>query len=323
MDHIRPTQGNKSTTTPLHSATHTRTATVNHSSAAATRVTPVMTPTLPCDDEEINAHYFRHADLLLLKYDQQLYLDVAVVRPTKASSLNTGVAVQSVPLYSTHAVEAMKTRKYAAITEKNQYTFFPFVVETYGGIGRKAERLLRILSAHSIDRSPVEFMTDAYNRIAVSLQKSNANLALNGQQRMISKRRAVQPVGWQCRRVSRYSYPQDTSLLQEQLAPQLAAADAAVRDALADAINPPSGYEHIALSAEEPVVMDESSEHESFDDLSPQLDSSHSTHPSHSFLSPTTLTQPTPTTHTHTLTLTHAQLTSPHSHSHTPATREE
>ena len=236
MDHIRPSDEAR--------ATHgTATATLTHQPAAlrsnpARTSAPTSSPSRPapltCDDEDIESHYFRHADLLLTKHDKQLYIDVAVIRPTKASALLNCTAARNVALSATQPIARAKTRKYAAICKANRYTFVPFVVETYGGIGRQAEKLLDTLSEYATDRSKREFMQDAHTRIAVSLQQSNANLALFGQQRMHLKRRAVQPTRWQQRRVPSNPHPQDTDQLQQRLAPMLSAADSRAWDAHRD-----------------------------------------------------------------------------------------
>jgi len=50
---------------------------------------------------------------------------------TNSSSLPSSSKTQTVTLHSTHSIAAFRTRKYAAISAANGYTFFPFVMEIY------------------------------------------------------------------------------------------------------------------------------------------------------------------------------------------------
>ena len=297
VDHIRPPTPPLNSTPNVATAAHspaaaataaTTAASTNHAatdnhSLAAPRVISAspaaLSPSpLSCDDEDIGAHHFRHADLLLCKYDMQLYIDVAVVRPTKASALSNRLTLTQ-SLHSTQAVATHKTSKYAAICKVNQYKFTPFVMETYGGIGREADRLLKLLAPHSPDRSIDEFLADAHTRLAVCLQQSNANLALIGQQRMHLKRRPVQPVGWQCRRVGRCTFPEDSSQLEERLSPQLTAAGEASRRAHNSEQRVQFVYTHVPIIITEPIIISDSdseSEHSVSESHIDLTDSQHS-----------------------------------------------
>ena len=139
-----------------------------------THIRPATVADAPADSK----HYNLHADILLLKHDRKYYIDVTVARPTNESNLRSRPRhVSSIALASTRPAAQNKRSKYADITAVNGYTFVPFVMETYGGIGHEASQLLRLLSVHSKELSAPAFLTHAHKRLSVTLQSSNANIA--------------------------------------------------------------------------------------------------------------------------------------------------
>ena len=125
-------------------------------------------------------HYHDHADILLIKHAQRIYVDVTVSRPTCASLLRNGqMAAQHG--HSMVGRSKAKHRKYDAIAKCNKYEFVTFAMETYGGLGDEARQLLRTLSRHSKDDlSQREFLAHAYRRLSVALQAGNANIQARG-----------------------------------------------------------------------------------------------------------------------------------------------
>jgi hypothetical protein len=87
-----------------------------------------------------------------------------------------------VPLRAALAREADKHRKYADICAVNDYTAVPFVVESNGGLAPDAQKLLTLLSKHSHDLTPRQWLAHAYNVVSVVLQSANARLAQGGMQ---------------------------------------------------------------------------------------------------------------------------------------------
>ena len=124
-----------------------------------------------------------HADILLLKHDRRIYIDVTVTRPTNAS--NSALAgITSVPLLSTRSRASAKHSKYAAISRDNEYEFVAFVLESYGGINDEAHDLLATLASHAVEEDQYAFLQFAHQCISVSLQRSNAFIAQVGTQMM-------------------------------------------------------------------------------------------------------------------------------------------
>jgi hypothetical protein len=124
--------------------------------------------------------YNMHADILLLKHDQRLYVDVAVTRSTAASNLTAGHSA-NYPLQAAARRARMKHRKYDAICKPND-TMVPFTVESTGAIAIEGRRLLRQLSEQAQDSqlTPKQWLAHAYNYLSVVLQKGNARLNQGG-----------------------------------------------------------------------------------------------------------------------------------------------
>jgi hypothetical protein len=122
--------------------------------------------------------YNIHGDLLLLKHDMKLYIDVVICRPTAAHHFKSHPRVFDTPLYSTIIATKLKHKKYDEIAKVNDYRLFAFSMETYGGLGLESEKLLHLLASHSKEYTPSEFLRHAYRRLACTLQSSNANIPL-------------------------------------------------------------------------------------------------------------------------------------------------
>jgi len=121
-----------------------------------------------------NADKFNeHADILLLKHDRKIYIDVTVTRPTTASNLQRP-GITSTPLLSTHVRSLQKHSKYDAIARLNGYEFVAFVLESYGGMNDEASSLLHTLASHAPESEQTTFLQFAHQCIAVALQRSNA-----------------------------------------------------------------------------------------------------------------------------------------------------
>ena len=154
--------------------------------------------------------YNIHGDILLLKHDLKLYIDVSVTRPTTPSQLQHPGTTRT-PLFSTRKVESLKHGKYDAICVANGYEMFPFVMESYGGVAPQAVRLLHTLAAHSREHSRSEFLTHAYRRLSVVMQLANANIQLEGMHQMQLILHTAK--GFERHRSFAYSAPRDADRL--------------------------------------------------------------------------------------------------------------
>ena len=142
-------------------------------------VRPDDVKNLPAASEKYN----QHADLLLLKHNLKLYIDVALTRPTTPSNLASSLRMQDTVLYSTRSVVQVKHRKYDEIARVNNYHLFAFAMESYGGLCPEAESLLGILARHSKEYTAAVPPPRAPPNLRRA-QASNANIALLGIQRL-------------------------------------------------------------------------------------------------------------------------------------------
>jgi hypothetical protein len=185
-----------------------------------------------------SVEYNHHADLLLLRHDLKLYIDVTITRPTRESLLdNAPTAVSSIPLYSTRQAAIAKHAKYNEIARVNDYQLIPFVMETYGGMGAEATKLLHIIAAHSQEYTAADFLTHAHSRLSVALQSSNADIAQNGMQLFHLRQHAANKCQFDISQQARdarnrmYSQPAHGDQLATRVSLSVHAADAAAAEA--------------------------------------------------------------------------------------------
>ena len=126
-------------------------------------------------------------DLLLLRNGRRLLLDVTVVRPTSLKWLKHGATrahetsgAHMQPLVAAADAEAHKLHTYSAACQRAGWTMVPFALESYGGKGKQAARLLQQMAAHALDKSPEAFLLHAERVLSVALQVGNAGVASQG-----------------------------------------------------------------------------------------------------------------------------------------------
>ena len=119
-------------------------------------------------------------DLLLIRHDKKLLVDIRVCRPTCLSELQRSDKGNREPLITAAAHEKLKHRKYDKECQKHGWTFVPFVLETYGGMGKEAQKLLTVL-ADACDTLPsLAFLTHARAVLSVTLQCGHAAVSQQG-----------------------------------------------------------------------------------------------------------------------------------------------
>jgi hypothetical protein len=144
----------------------------------------------PCtDDAPLADGWNDHADILLVKNDRRIYVDMAVTRPTTRNRLSKPAearAVLTTPLYSCRKIASKKHVVYDEIAGLNGYRMVQFVMETYGGIASEARSLLSTLASHASDMSEGEGMTHALECLSVTLQCGNAFVSQAGMQQQLT-----------------------------------------------------------------------------------------------------------------------------------------
>jgi hypothetical protein len=235
---------------------HLRPAPAAAAAAAAAPLAPMdaaAADRVSCSDEPESEHWNRHGDLLLLRHNAKLYIDVSCTRPTNASSLSSQPAVAHTPLVSTAVRAKQKEAKYKAIAEANGYTLLPFVVETYGGMGKEALRVLQFLAAHSPD-SKRAFLRHAHSSLSVVLQRGNALVALFGQQQLnVRRQREHKSMREAIRRCRHYGQLGSIQQQREWLDPDISAVHAAVAEDPSHSHSPSHAHSPSSLSHAPPL----------------------------------------------------------------------
>lgn len=122
----------------------------------------------------------KRPDLQIIMNHKNYLLDITIVSPTAPSHLSHSQKL----LGQAEAAEKSKINKYEEISEDQHAIFVPFVIETYGGIGKRAQEFLNELSIFAIDHTTIRSRFDVVSglryAIACSVQRGNALIASAG-----------------------------------------------------------------------------------------------------------------------------------------------
>ena len=125
----------------------------------------------------------KRGDILLIKNDHRILIDVTVTRPTNITS-SSNAQVNCKRLVAARAAEAGKHSLYDAECAQHGWRLVPFAVETYGALGAEAEALLSLMSLDSesshCSMTKSQFMLHAHALISVALQSGNAEVSSVG-----------------------------------------------------------------------------------------------------------------------------------------------
>ena len=148
-------------------------------------------------------HSGERGDLLLIKHNTRLLVDVSVRRPTAQTELHQREHVNTRPLAVAEAAEKkQKHAKYDELCAGSGLTMVTFVMESYGAKGNEAFKLLLRLANQyqSSDAASAEaLLRYASAALSVALQCGNADIASRGVQALCAhelearKRVFVQP----------------------------------------------------------------------------------------------------------------------------------
>ena len=138
----------------------------------------------PFDVDDVFADDAR-GDLLLIRGDERLLVDVTVVRPTAPSHLrNARLAVATKGLACAAAAERAKRAKYGALCAERGWKMCAFALESYGALGQSARKLLHTLASKADEVSAAAFLQHACASLSVALQAANAAIVVGGRQRL-------------------------------------------------------------------------------------------------------------------------------------------
>src|SRR3984885_9185689 len=122
----------------------------------------------------------KRPDLQIIMNHKNYLLDITIEHPTEPSNLNHSQKL----LGQAEVSEKLKINKYDEISQEQHCIFIPFVIETYGGLGKKAQDFLNELSIFAIDHALIKSRFDIVNglryAIACAVQRGNALVAADG-----------------------------------------------------------------------------------------------------------------------------------------------
>jgi len=134
-----------------------------------------------CEPPRTSTDDLRRPDHLIALDNKLIYTDVSVTHPTAVSYVAQKLSLGQLQLADKKAQE--KIDKYKDIIPTSA-EFNPFVVETYGGIGRHAQHLINQISVYASEHQSVwdenevgNFLTFA---IAMNIQRGNARAVNHG-----------------------------------------------------------------------------------------------------------------------------------------------
>ena len=130
-----------------------------------------------------------HPDLQMVIGGEQILVDVTIRHPTCPTYYAGKNGSANEQLRSTVIAEQQKTTKYSAMAEAQGAIFIPFAVETYGGLGKSAKKLLQIISKAAQDQMLMypyqRIVQNLRGQIAISIQRGNAIAMLASYNRSI------------------------------------------------------------------------------------------------------------------------------------------
>ena len=124
---------------------------------------------IPSSRQQPSLEQVRPVDILVSSFigGKPLAIDTTVVHP-----LRTSVSISArglTPGANANKAESLKCDKYSALCQQAGWLFMPFGVETTGGWGNKARRLLQVIAGAQANRSGVP-VSESYRAVASSLR---------------------------------------------------------------------------------------------------------------------------------------------------------
>lgn len=120
-------------------------------------------------------------DIHIVFPSTKFLVDVSVVHPAAP----TYAPRSHIPLFSALCRERDKTTKFAKLASEEKAQFVPFVLETFGGWGRQATKLISDIASLAVESKSIsvtgdDVRGDMVRVIAIALQAGNSSVLLNG-----------------------------------------------------------------------------------------------------------------------------------------------
>ena len=121
----------------------------------------------------------------------QTYIDVTVTHPLAPSHIR----VHPTQLQMTEAAEQRKMKQYQEFAAKERAEFLPFAVETLGGFGKCAMRLVDQITESGMQASalstsiytPQEIRAGLLGAVAIAVQRGNSRIMAEGHRKLMNQ----------------------------------------------------------------------------------------------------------------------------------------
>jgi len=121
-------------------------------------------------------------DLMMILPGRRILIDVAICHPLAPSRVKRGTSMRA--LRTAKEMEGVKRRKYLELQTRQQMELLPFVVETCGGMGPAAVKLLKAIADAAEERlalwSRKDVIRYVVGLVAVAVQRGGAMAYLEG-----------------------------------------------------------------------------------------------------------------------------------------------
>jgi hypothetical protein len=135
-------------------------------------------------------------DLEIIMGSQRYFIDVTIISPTNPSNLSYGLKLLGAAAYK----EKMKQNKYAKLSNEAGASFIPFVIESYGGLGKQAKKFIETLGVYSREHGATITTQDLISGLRYTMscmiQRGNGLIMQTG--RMMTAYANNNPNDWIC-----------------------------------------------------------------------------------------------------------------------------
>jgi hypothetical protein len=127
-------------------------------------------------------------DLYVYTGGKTYMIDVSIVYPAGSTYVNAHSAdIHSLAAASHRGKE--KVRKYESLAHRNGMEFIPFILESFGAIGKEARRFISEIADETPESN--QFYAYCLRRLSIVLQRGNSLMQMNGMKRLLINANSV------------------------------------------------------------------------------------------------------------------------------------
>ena len=133
-------------------------------------------------------------DLMVIMPGRRILVDVAICHPLAPGRVKRAISLKA--LGTAKVIEGAKRRKYLKMKTRHPMEIVPFVVETCGGVGAAAVKLLKAMARAAEEHLGMwprqDIIQHVVGSVAISVQKGSAMAYLEGYDRTLCTLRKSQ-----------------------------------------------------------------------------------------------------------------------------------